>query len=73
MPNPALSGPGVYGVSSDDIVQDYFSAPSASALPTLETGVVSGLRVATGRFREFMDVELVNDGPVTFVIRKAGR
>jgi D-tyrosyl-tRNA(Tyr) deacylase len=33
----------------------------------------SGLQVATGRFREFMDVELVNDGPVTFVIRKAGR
>jgi D-tyrosyl-tRNA(Tyr) deacylase len=32
-----------------------------------------GLQVATGRFREFMDVELVNDGPVTFVIRKAGR
>ena len=28
----------------------------------------SGLRVATGRFREFMEVELVNDGPVTFVL-----
>ena len=26
------------------------------------------LRVATGRFREFMEVELVNDGPVTFVL-----
>ena len=28
----------------------------------------SPLRVATGRFREFMEVELVNHGPVTFVI-----
>jgi len=27
-----------------------------------------GLRVATGRFREHMDVELVNDGPVTFLL-----
>jgi D-tyrosyl-tRNA(Tyr) deacylase len=26
------------------------------------------LRVASGRFREFMEVELVNDGPVTFVL-----
>ena len=28
----------------------------------------SPLRVATGRFREFMDVELVNDGPVTLIL-----
>lgn len=27
-----------------------------------------GVRVATGRFRTHMDVELVNDGPVTLVI-----
>jgi len=27
------------------------------------------LKVETGRFREHMDVELVNDGPVTFVLR----
>lgn len=27
-----------------------------------------GIRVATGRFREYMEVELVNDGPVTFLI-----
>ncbi len=27
------------------------------------------LTVQTGRFREHMDVELVNDGPVTFVLR----
>ena len=32
----------------------------------------SGLPVATGCFREFMEVELVNDGPVTFVIRRPG-
>ena len=28
----------------------------------------TGLVVATGRFRAHMDVELVNDGPVTFVL-----
>jgi D-tyrosyl-tRNA(Tyr) deacylase len=27
------------------------------------------LKVETGRFRERMEVELVNDGPVTFVVR----
>jgi len=27
-----------------------------------------GIAVATGRFREHMDVELVNDGPVTLVL-----
>ena len=33
----------------------------------------SGLKIETGRFREFMDVELVNDGPVTFVLDSGGR
>jgi len=28
----------------------------------------SPLKVETGRFREFMDVELVNDGPVTLIL-----
>lgn len=28
----------------------------------------AGLRVATGRFQEMMDVHLVNDGPVTILI-----
>lgn len=28
----------------------------------------TGLRVATGRFRADMQVELVNDGPVTFIL-----
>ena len=26
------------------------------------------LKIATGRFREFMEVELVNDGPVTLIL-----
>lgn len=30
----------------------------------------SGLNVATGKFRAMMDVELINDGPVTFFIEK---
>ncbi len=33
----------------------------------------TGLRVATGRFRERMDVALVNDGPVTIWIDSADR
>ena len=33
----------------------------------------SGLTVATGRFREMMEVELVNDGPVTFVLEGGRR
>jgi D-tyrosyl-tRNA(Tyr) deacylase len=32
-----------------------------------------GVRVATGRFRAHMGVELVNDGPVTLVIDSADR
>jgi D-tyrosyl-tRNA(Tyr) deacylase len=30
----------------------------------------SGTRVATGRFQEQMQVELVNDGPVTFILER---
>lgn len=33
----------------------------------------SGLRVETGRFRALMEVELVNDGPVTFILEASGR
>jgi D-aminoacyl-tRNA deacylase len=33
----------------------------------------SPLRVATGRFREFMEVELINDGPVTILLDGEGR
>ena len=31
---------------------------------------LSGLIVQTGKFRAMMDVSLVNDGPVTFMIEK---
>lgn len=30
----------------------------------------SGLKTETGKFRAMMDVELVNDGPVTFMVEK---
>lgn len=48
------------------------AAPPAAAEPLVDR-LVAGLRerglpVATGRFRAYMEVELVNDGPVTFVI-----
>lgn len=53
------------------------AAPPAEAEPLYRAFVArlaaSGLRVETGRFREFMDVELVNDGPVTFVLDGGGR
>ena len=48
------------------------AAPPAEAEPLYEAFVArlrtSGLAVETGRFREFMEVELVNDGPVTFIL-----
>lgn len=31
---------------------------------------VSGLKTETGKFRAMMDVELINDGPVTFMVEK---
>jgi D-tyrosyl-tRNA(Tyr) deacylase len=53
-------------------------AAPPEAAETLYRGFVERLRrgplqVETGRFREFMEVELVNDGPVTFVLRGPGR
>jgi len=48
------------------------AAPPAVAEPLYESFVVAlkalGVPVATGRFAADMQVELVNDGPVTFVI-----
>ena len=32
-----------------------------------------GIQVATGRFRQHMQVELVNDGPVTLLVESRGR
>jgi len=34
----------------------------------VEKVAATGLRVATGRFRAMMDVELINDGPVTLLL-----
>ena len=48
------------------------AAPAAQAAPLVERLVTAlrarGLRVETGRFGARMEVELVNDGPVTFVL-----
>lgn len=48
------------------------AAPPERAEPLLETLVAEarslGARVVTGRFRAMMDVELVNDGPVTILL-----
>ena len=50
------------------------AAPPAVAEPLYERFVTTlrglGARVETGRFGAMMDVELVNDGPVTLVIEK---
>jgi D-aminoacyl-tRNA deacylase len=35
-----------------------------------ERGAGSGIRVETGEFGAMMDVELVNDGPVTLILEK---
>jgi D-aminoacyl-tRNA deacylase len=34
----------------------------------VEAVAASGIQVATGRFRQHMEVELVNDGPVTLIV-----
>ena len=48
------------------------AAPPAEAAPLVEALVADlrarGFAVETGRFRAMMEVELVNDGPVTFVL-----
>jgi len=48
------------------------AAPPEIAEPLVEALVAAlraeGAPVATGRFRAYMEVELVNDGPVTFVL-----
>jgi D-tyrosyl-tRNA(Tyr) deacylase len=52
------------------------AAPPEVAEPLVEALVAelraAGLPVATGRFRAHMAVELVNDGPVTFVLEVPG-
>lgn len=54
------------------------AAPPEEARPLIDALIAAlraeGLRVATGRFGARMQVELVNDGPVTFVLDvRAGR
>ena len=48
------------------------AAPAAVAEPVIEQVVdalrVRGVEVHTGRFGAHMDVELVNDGPVTLIV-----
>jgi D-tyrosyl-tRNA(Tyr) deacylase len=34
----------------------------------VEKAGIRGIRVKTGRFRAMMDVQLINDGPVTFIV-----
>lgn len=50
------------------------AAPPEEAIPLYEAFVAAlrdrGLRVATGEFGAMMQVELVNDGPVTLVIER---
>jgi D-aminoacyl-tRNA deacylase len=53
------------------------AAPPAVAVPLYERFVAllrersGGIRVETGEFGAMMEVELVNDGPVTLVVEKA--
>ncbi len=51
--------------------------PAAQARPLYDHFVrvleLLGVPVATGAFGEHMEVELVNDGPVTFVLEVSGR
>ncbi len=48
------------------------AAPPEIAIPLYEEFVVAvkahGVRAATGRFGAMMQVELVNDGPVTLIV-----
>lgn len=54
------------------------AAPPEIAIPLYERfvallkerGVESGIQVATGEFGAMMDVELVNEGPVTLILEK---
>jgi D-tyrosyl-tRNA(Tyr) deacylase len=48
------------------------SAPPKTAQPLydsfIEKAREKGISVACGRFQEMMDVHLINDGPVTFIL-----
>ena len=54
--------PSFIGAASPEHAVDLCARPSSTPCAR------SGLRVETGRFGAHMDVELVNDGPVTLVL-----
>lgn len=63
----------LYGDSSTGLRPDFFSAMPAEAASLLYEQFVLELKreiaeVATGRFQAYMQVSLVNDGPVTLLV-----
>ena len=54
---------------------DAAAAQEAEGLFNLfvEKAVASGLKVSTGRFQQYMHVEIHNDGPVTIMLDSRGR
>jgi len=58
--------PSFEGAAPPDMAQKFFDRFVAHLKD-------SGLRVETGQFRAMMEVELVNDGPVTFVLEGGRR
>ena len=53
--------PSFIGAAPPDVAERHYETFVAAA-------GVQGIQVATGRFRATMDVELVNDGPVTILL-----
>ena len=65
----------VYGDTSGGRRPSWIAAARPEIAEPLVDAVVAGLRgrgatVATGRFRTAMQVELVNDGPVTVIVER---
>ena len=58
--------PSFEGAAQPDMAREFFDGFVARLK-------ASGLRVETGQFRAMMEVELVNDGPVTFVMEGVRR
>jgi D-tyrosyl-tRNA(Tyr) deacylase len=63
----------LYGDTTRGRRPSWIAAAPPDAAEPLVDAVVAGLRrrgatVATGRFRAEMDVELINDGPVTVIV-----
>jgi D-aminoacyl-tRNA deacylase len=67
----------VYGDTSRSRRPSWAAAASTAHAEPLVEAVVAGLRsyglqVATGRFGSDMEVELINDGPVTLIVEVPG-